>query len=156
MHNCLFYPLFGQCMHPRTLKLHFFFSTLHAFVVMYVKPIKMLLFSVVSVHLDLLTYFLLIFNLGLPSEITFCQGIWGNSFSISSSAHLLVMNYLIFAWKNVFLPSYSKYIFSGCNILSCFLAVLSSHRSRSHHFCWEVSSQVLLLLSWKVTISLLH
>lgn len=67
--------LLGQCMNLRILKLHFPSPTLHTFVVMYVKPIKALLFYIVNVQLDLLShlYFLLIFNSGLPSEIIFHQ-----------------------------------------------------------------------------------
>lgn len=92
--------LLAQCMNLRILKLPFPSPTLHVFVVVYVKPIKAFLFYVVNVQLDLLShlYFLFIFNSGLPSE---SFSIWGSTFSISSSAHVLVMNNLIFPWKYI-------------------------------------------------------
>lgn len=144
-------------MNLRILKLHFPSPTLHVFVVVYVKPFKALLFYIVNVQLDLLShlYFLFIFNSGLPSE---SFSIWGSTFSISSSAHVLVMNNLIFPWKYMYVFSHPhtwRIVF--LDMIFLVGSFLSCHTFKpSFTIPWFLLRHylsVLFLLSWKVIIS---
>lgn len=144
-------------MHLRILKLHFPSPTLHVFVIVYVKPIKALLFYIVNVQLDLLShlYFLFIFNSGFPSE---SFSIWGSTFSISSSAHLLVMNNLIFPWKYIYIFSHPHtwriFFLDMIFLVGSFLSCCTFKPSFTiPWFLLRRYLSVLLLLSWKVVIS---